>query len=99
MSTDRYTRRDAYDHARRQFDDLRLEDKAIFLVEATAGTLVRGLEEAGRAVTDSLEDLFRRSGGRSGKHDASERPSPSRPGAAEPPTGSQQAGPSAPHNG
>ena len=91
MSTDRHTRRAAYDRTRRQFDDLRLEDKAVFLVEATAGTLARGLEEAGHAVADSLDGLFRRPGGRAEKRGPSRRTSSSHPGAAEPPTGSQQA--------
>ena len=102
MSTDRHARRAAYDRTRRQFDDLRLEDKAIFLVEATASTFACGLEEAGRAVAGGLDDLFRgagrRSGGRSGTRGPSERPSSSRPGAAEPPTGRQQAGPGTPHD-
>jgi hypothetical protein len=44
---------------RRQFDELRLEDKAVFLLEATVSTLGRGLEQAGRALGDALENAFR----------------------------------------
>ncbi|MFW5955272.1 MAG: hypothetical protein ACOCSK_00850, partial [Rhodothermales bacterium] len=50
--------REQYHEARRQFDDLKLEDKAVFLLESTVSTLARGLEELGRAVADSVEKSF-----------------------------------------
>ncbi len=47
-----------YREARRQFDDMRLEDKAVFLLESTVSTLARGLEEVSKVVADSLEKTF-----------------------------------------
>lgn len=47
-----------YQEARRKFDDLRIEDKAVFLLESTVTTFARGLEEMGRAVAESLEKSF-----------------------------------------
>lgn len=47
-----------YREARRRFDDLRIEDKAVFLLESTVSTLARGIEEFSRAVGDSLEKAF-----------------------------------------
>lgn len=76
--------REAYERTRRDFDEMRLEDKAIFLVEATASTLARGIEEASRAVADELDDLFRRGTRKKQK----ER---SGPGAAEPETAQRKA--------
>lgn len=47
-----------FHEARRQFDDLSLEDKAVFLLEATVSTFARGLEQAGRALGDAMEQAF-----------------------------------------
>lgn len=47
-----------YREARRRFDDLKMEDKAVFLLESTVSTLARGIEEFSRAVADSLEKTF-----------------------------------------
>lgn len=57
--TEQHSRhREHYQEARRKFDDLRIEDKAIFLLESTVTTLARGLEEVGRVIADSLEKTF-----------------------------------------
>lgn len=48
-----------FHETRRQFDELSLEDKAVFLLEATVSTLGRGLEQAGRVLGDALETAFR----------------------------------------
>jgi hypothetical protein len=47
-----------FHEARRQFDELKLEDKAVFLLEATVTTLARGLEHAGKALGDAMERAF-----------------------------------------
>ncbi len=78
--------REAYERTRRDFDEMRLEDKAIFLVEATASTLARGIEEASRAAADELDDLFHRKTRKKDKKRGG-------PGAAEPETAQQQATP------
>jgi hypothetical protein len=83
-------RRNRYDEARRNFDDLSVEERTRFLVEATASTLARGLLEAGEALADGLEDAIRRARKRSAHR--SERRGP---GAAEPETAQRQA----PRNG
>lgn len=48
-----------YRRVREAFDDLRVEDQAVFLAEAAVGVLARGVEQAGRAVADALDDLMR----------------------------------------
>lgn len=48
-----------YRRAREAFDDLRVEDQAVFIVEAAVGVLARGVEQAGHAVADALDDLLR----------------------------------------
>jgi len=78
-----------YDEARRNFDDLDVEDRARFLVEATASTLANGLMQAGEALADTLEETIRRARERSGPS------SRQGPGAAEPETSQRQS----PRNG
>lgn len=82
--------RDSYDEARRSFDDLEVEDRARFLVEAAASTLAHGLVQAGEALADGLEEAIRRARRRSARPKE-----PRGPGAAEPETAQRQA----PRNG
>lgn len=58
MTTQGKEQSEQYREARRQFDDLRIEDKAVFLLESTVSTLARGLEEFGRVVSENLERSF-----------------------------------------
>lgn len=81
----RKKRDEGYRRTRDTFDDLPLEDQATFLVEATASLLAHGLEEAGRAVADGLDDLFRTS-----KSHEQEADSTTGPGPAEPETAQQR---------
>jgi hypothetical protein len=71
------TRDPRYEQTRRHFDDLDPEEKARFLVEATASTVAQGVLTLGRHLAEGLEDLMREA-----------RPSsrPSGPGPAEPET-------------
>ncbi len=79
-----------YDEARRNFDDLDVEERARFLVEATASTLAHGLLQAGEALADGLEEAIRQT------RKESAPPSGRRgPGAAEPETAQRQS----PRNG
>lgn len=52
-------RRERYDRARSEFDHLRIEDKAVFLIEATVSTMARALEEAGTAFASEVDSWFR----------------------------------------
>lgn len=83
-------RRTRYDEARRNFDDLSVEERTRFLVEATASTLAQGLLQAGEALADGLEDVIRQARRRSARRSESHGP-----GAAEPETAQRQA----PRNG
>ena len=49
-----------YRRAREVFDELDIEDRAVFLLEATVTTFARGIEQAGRAVARELDNLFSR---------------------------------------
>ncbi|MFB6273096.1 MAG: hypothetical protein ABEL51_09415 [Salinibacter sp.] len=57
MPTDEF-----YDRMRRDFEDLQVEKRVRFLIEASASILAKGIEEAGRALADGLES--RHSSGR-----------------------------------
>ncbi len=71
---------DSYSSARDAFDELKIEDKALFLIEATVSTIGRGLEDAGRALTHLFEDLVR------GGHGEDTAPSEAAPSEAAPTT-------------
>lgn len=49
------THSEAYREARAQFDQLRLEERAQFLVEAMLVTIGRGLETAGETISREME--------------------------------------------
>lgn len=74
-----------YDEARSSFDDLDVEERARFLVEATASTLAHGLLRAGETLAEGLEDAIRQARSRTARAD---RPRGSR--AAEPETAQRQ---------
>ncbi len=59
MSEKEQKRSAAYEKAWSAFQELGVEERAAFLVEATAATLGHGLEKAGRSLAHALEDLFR----------------------------------------
>lgn len=82
---------DRYKEARSRFEELDVEERASFLVEATASTLARGLEEAGQALAGGLQEFARQARTSS----AGSQASSDHPGAAEPETAQRQT----PHNG
>lgn len=51
-----------YRRLRESFDELQIQDQALFLVEAAVSTLARGIEQAGETLADEVGDVFR--GGR-----------------------------------
>ena len=70
MSEQQDPRSAQYERVRSGFKHLEFEDQARFLVEATARTVARSIEEAGRLVADELDQFFRRRPG----HSAEEGP-------------------------
>ncbi len=53
------THKEEYQRARSAFDSLRVEDKAVFVLEAAVTTLARGIESAGAALADVVQQAFR----------------------------------------
>ena len=51
-------RKEQYKRVRTDFEDLAIEDKALFILEATVSTLARGIEQFGRVVSDQINDVF-----------------------------------------
>jgi uncharacterized protein YggE len=76
---------DSYEETRRRFDELEVEQQAQFLLEASASALARGIEQAGEALADGLQDVVRR------PHRPSCASQDSGPGPAEPETAQRQA--------
>lgn len=85
MATD-----ERYDDARRHFEELEVEERARFLLEASVSTLAQGLEQAGRVLSDGLDEIFHHTDRTSRSSGEAERP-----GAAEPETAQRRA----PRNG
>lgn len=59
MTEFRRARGEAYNRLREEFDALRVEDKAVFLLESTFSALVNGIESFGRVVGEELDRMFR----------------------------------------
>lgn len=78
---------DPYDRVRRDFEELEVEKQTRFLIEASASTLARGLEQVGHVLVEGLEDVMRRE--RRSRSCSEE----SGPGPAEPETAQRQASP------
>lgn len=54
-------RKEQYKRVRTDFEDLEIEDKALFLLEATVSTVARGIERIGRGLADEFEKARGRS--------------------------------------
>ena len=80
MSTD-----DSYDRVRHDFEELEVEKQAQFLIEASASTLAKGIEQAGQVLADELGNVMHRAGRSSASS------SKAGPGPAEPETAQRQA--------
>ena len=72
---------ESYDQMHRDFEELEFEEQAQFLIEASASTLARGIEQVGQVLADGLGDVMHRSRRASGT---------SGPGPAEPETAQRQ---------
>lgn len=51
-------RKEKYKRVRTEFEDLEIEDKALFVLEATISTVARGIEQFGRGFADEIEKTF-----------------------------------------
>lgn len=51
--------KEKYKRVRSEFEDLEIEDKALFLLEATVGTVARGVEQFGRGFAEEIDKAFR----------------------------------------
>lgn len=49
-----------FSRAHDAFESMGMRDRAVFLVEATASTFIRGIEKTSSVVADELNDLFHR---------------------------------------
>lgn len=58
MSEHQAERSTDYKRTREAFDDLKIEDKALFLVEAAVSTVARAVEHAGRVLAHELDAVF-----------------------------------------
>lgn len=83
---DAKSRHDAYRRTRDAFDQMKTDDQATFLVQATASLVARGVEEIGRMVAGGLDDLFE---GRAAPS-SSQSGSKHGPGPAQPETAQQR---------
>lgn len=52
--------REQFDKTRHEFEQLRTEEKAVFLVEAVASTLARGVEQVGKVVVEEIDRVFKK---------------------------------------
>ncbi|NBC19128.1 MAG: hypothetical protein GVY18_17635 [Bacteroidetes bacterium] len=80
------SRKREYREAQSAFDRLRVDEKAIFLVEATLSTVARGIEEVGSALADELETLFQQEHDPSHAHEAEQGSSDAEATDSEPDT-------------
>lgn len=53
-------RKEQYKRVRNEFEDLLIEDKALFLLEAMVSTVARGVEQAGKGFAEEVDKAFRR---------------------------------------
>ncbi len=77
--------REQFDKTRHEFDQLRTDEKAVFLVEAVASTLARGVEQFGKVVVDEIDRIFEKrrasttSSGETGRTEDANPPQPETP--------------------
>lgn len=58
MTDQQDPRKEQYARVRNAFDELEIEDKAIFLIREAVNTIVEGVEAATRTIFDEFEVLF-----------------------------------------
>lgn len=58
MTKDKNCRSEEYASTRNAFDELKLEEKAFFLLESTAKAVIDGVQDAVQTVSDIMEDAI-----------------------------------------
>ena len=85
MSEGSQERKEQYRKVRTDFEDLEIEDKALFLLEATVSTIARGIEQFGRVVSDQINDAFGKRSERRAESETRTTTTEPEPGAAADP--------------
>ena len=57
---ERETHNANFGRAHEAFESMNMRDRSVFLVEATASTLIRGIQKASETLADELENAFGR---------------------------------------
>ena len=58
MTDQQDPRHEQYDRVRDAFDDLKIEDKTVFLIKETVNTIVQGVEEAALSIIEEFYSMF-----------------------------------------
>jgi hypothetical protein len=90
---------DPFHQARRDFEALQIDEQAQFLIQASASTLARGIEQAGKALAAGLGETMHRACASTTPHKDTphkDTPDGGGPGPAEPETAQRQAPPQRP---
>ena len=58
MTDQQDPRHEQYDRVRDAFEDLKIEDKTVFLIKETVNTIVQGVEEAARTIIEEFDSMF-----------------------------------------
>lgn len=56
-------KKEQYQRARTEFDSLKIEEKAVFMVEAAFSTLAHGIESFGNFFSDQVDKMYTDEGG------------------------------------
>jgi len=57
MSEDKFHKSEQYDKAKHSFEDLNVEEQAVFIVESAVNMLVHSVQKAGDAFSKAFEDM------------------------------------------
>jgi len=85
---------DPFHRAHRDFEALQIDEQAQFLIQASASTLARGIEQAGKVLAAGLGETMHRACASTTPH--KDTPDGGGPGPAEPETAQRQAPPQRP---
>lgn len=90
---------DPFHRVRRDFEALQIDEQARFLIQASASTLARGIEQAGKALAAGLGETMHQACSPTPPHKDTphkDAPGAEEPGPAEPETAQRQVPPERP---
>ena len=90
---------DPFHRVRRDFEALQIDEQAQFLIQASASTLARGIEQAGKALAAGLGETMHQACSPTPPHKDTphkDAPGAKEPGPAEPETAQRQVPPARP---